>query len=84
MGKSFLEQARDEGRVEGRTEGERIGINKGERIGIDKGRTEGRVEERTEVAQRLLAKHFGDDVVGEVTGLSASEIETMRNSLNGS
>ena len=45
-------------------------------VGIDKG--------RTEVAQRLLAKDFGSDVVREVTGLSVSEIDAMRHSSNGS
>ena len=73
--------ADDENRREGpmktaadqlRDQGERCGIEKGERRG------------KAEVAQRLLAKHFGSDVVSEVTGLSGSEIEELRHSLNGS
>ena len=80
MGKSFLQEAWEEGR----TEGERIGIDKGERRGIDKGERRGIDKGRAEVAQRLLAKDFGSDVVREVTGLSVSEIDAMRYSLNGS
>ena len=68
MGKSFLEQARDEGRTEGRVEG----------------RTEGRVEERTEVALRLLRMDSDSDMVHEATGLATAEIEQLRHSLNGS
>ena len=60
--------------------GERLGIRKGERLGIDKGRTEGKAE----VAQRMLRMDFNSDVVHKATGLSASEIETLRHSLNGS
>ena len=62
------ETGRTKGRVEGRTEGERIGIEKG----------------HLEVAQRLLTKDFDSSVVSEVTGLSASEVEELRHSLNGS
>ena len=58
----------DQLRDQGRVDGERRGIEK----------------ERTEVAQRLLAKDFDSAVVREVTGLSASTIEELRHSLNGS
>ena len=60
--------------------GERLGIEKGrtegERLGIDKG--------HTEVAQRMLQEHVDEALIGRVTGLSASEIDALRHSLNGS
>ena len=68
MGMTIWEQAEETGRTKG----------------IVEGRTEGKAEERTEVAQRLLAKDFDSSVVSEVTGLSASEVEELRHSLNGS
>ena len=92
MAQTILEEAIETGEAKGRVEGERLGIEKGERRGIDKGerrgiekgRVEGRTEERTEVAQRMLRMDFNSDVVHKATGLSASEIETLRHSLNGS
>ena len=84
MGKSFLDEAWAEGRTEGMTEGRTVGLIEGERFGIEKGKAEGRTEGRAEVAQRLLRMDFGSDVVREVTGLSASTIDAMRHSLNGS
>ena len=78
--KTVADQLRDQGRVEGERRGIEKGRSEGERRGIDKGRA----EERTEVAQRLLAKDFDSAVVREVTGLSASTIEELRHSLNGS
>ena len=88
MGKSFLDEAWDEGRTEGERTGKAVGLLEGERRGIDKGRTEGMAEGRTEgkaeVAQRLLSKDFDSAMVREVTGLSASAIEELRHVLNGS
>ena len=78
--KTAADQLRDQGERRGIEKGERRGIEKGERRGIEKGERRGKAE----VAQRLLAKHFGSDVVSEVTGLSGSEIEELRHSLNGS
>ena len=51
-------------------------VMRGERRGIEKG--------HLEVAQRLLRMDFNSDVVHKATGLSTSEIETLRHSLNGS
>ena len=68
MGKSLLQEAREEGKVEGRTEGERIGIDKG----------------RAEVALRLLRMDSDSDMVHKATGLATAEIEQLRHSLNGS
>ena len=56
--------------------GERIGLDKGERIGIEK--------ERAEVAQRLLQERVDEAFIERVSGLSASDIEALRHSLNGS
>ena len=92
MAQTILEEAIETGERLGIEKGERLGIEKGERLGIEKGERLG-VEKgerlgidkgRLEVAQRMLAKNFDSNVVREVTGLSASEIETLRHSLNGS
>ena len=64
--------------------GERLGIEKGERLGIEKGERLGIEKGHLEVAQRMLRMDFNSDVVHKATGLSASEIETLRHSLNGS
>ena len=92
MGKSFL----DEAWAEGERTGKAVGLLEGERRGVDKGRTEGRFEGRNEgrfegrtegkaeVAQRMLQEHVDEVFIGRVTGLSASTIEELRHSLNGS
>ena len=63
-------------------------VMRGERRGIERGRTEGELrgieKGHLEVAQRMLQEHVDEALIGRVTGLITSEIETLRHSLNGS
>ena len=45
--------------------------------GLEKGRAEGRAEERTLVAQKMKQKGMSTEVISELTGLSAEEIEKL-------
>ena len=66
---------------EGREEGEQIGIAKGEQIGIAKGREEERqknLEEKKNMARKVLAKGMSVQDVSELTGLSEDEIRLLK------
>ena len=76
MGKSFIEVAWAEGRTEGMTEGRTVGLSEG--------KAEGRTEGKAEVVRRMLRERVDEGFIERVTGLSGSEIDTMRHSLNGS
>ncbi len=56
-------KGKEEGRVEGRAEG----------------RAEGRVEEQIKIARTMLAKGFTVDLIAEMTGLSAGQIQDLAN-----
>ena len=59
-------------------DGEKIGIEKGEKIGIEKGK----VEEKHTIAKNMLAKGFDLATISELTGLTAVEIENLKNEEN--
>jgi len=42
-----------------------------------KGREEGIIEEKTEIAKRLLRKGISLDIISEATGLSRPEVESL-------
>ncbi len=54
------------------------GIEKGEKIGIEKGEKIGIEKEKKETAHKMLLKGLSLDVISEVTGLSKSEVENLK------
>lgn len=56
---------------------EQKGRKEGEARGLAKGRTEGLKETQLKIARNLKAKGLASDLISEVTGLSAGEIEKL-------
>ena len=50
----------------------------GEQKGLQKGRAEGRIEEKKEIARKMLREGMGVSMVVSFTGLSESEIESLK------
>ena len=61
----IYEDGREEGREEGRAEG------------MERGKQQGKKENAFDVAVKLKAKGFDDDIIAEVTGLSLEEISLL-------
>ncbi len=57
--------------------GEQIGLEKGEQIGLEKGKLEGRLEEKLEIARKLLAKGTSHELIAEITGLSPEQLYNL-------
>jgi len=76
---------REEGKAEGLAKGKAEGLAKGKAEGLAKGKAEGLAEgkaaERRMVAARLLTSGMDAAEVAEVTGLSVSEVLTLRETL---
>ena len=69
------------GRAEGIAEGRAEGIAEGRAKGIAEGRAEGLIEGETrknlENARKMKVLGIDTKVIGEITGLTAEEIETL-------
>jgi hypothetical protein len=67
--------------MKGREEGIVLGQEKGIALGQEKwfglGREKGMIEEKTEIARRMLKKGISLDIILETTGLSRSEVESL-------
>ncbi len=61
----------------GYVRGEKIGFKKGEKIGIKKGKNEGKLEEKTDIAKKMLAKNYSIEEIIDLTGLTQEEIEKL-------
>ena len=61
-----------------RQEGIKLGIQKGEKLGIHKGRQEGEHKERIKIAKSAIAQGLPVEQVIVFTGLSRTEIETLK------
>ena len=48
-----------------------------ERIGIEQGRSEGAAQKQREIAKAMLQEGLEKSVITKITGLSASELETL-------
>ncbi|HEM5115858.1 TPA: hypothetical protein U1242_002232 [Streptococcus suis] len=55
-------RGQEEGRLEGRAEG----------------RLEGRLEGQLKIARQMLAKHFADELIKELTGLSQEDLDGLK------
>ncbi len=72
----------NDARLAGEKAGEEKGVQKGRAEGIEKGRAEERAKahsEKIEMAKGMLADGLSVDVVSKYSGLSASEIEALKN-----
>ena len=56
---------------------ERRAEMKGREEGVVLGKKEGKIEEKTDIAKRLLRKGISLDIISEATGLSRPEIESL-------
>ncbi|HEL2055547.1 TPA: hypothetical protein ACGO97_001473 [Streptococcus suis] len=54
----------------------------GRRRGQEEGRLEGRLEGQAEIARQMLAKHFSDELIMELTGLSQEDLDGLKEDLD--
>jgi predicted transposase/invertase (TIGR01784 family) len=66
------------GKVEGIKEGIEKGIKKGIEKGIKKGIKKGIIQEKIEVAKKLLQANMDIQFISDTTGLDIREIEDLR------
>ncbi len=66
-----------EGHAKGLAEGRAEGLAEGLAKGRTEGRSEGREEGILETARKMKAKGYATEVIAEITGLSADEIEAL-------
>jgi len=69
-----IRQAIDDGEQIGIAKGEQIGIAKGKQIGIVKTKKEA-LEEKKEIARKMLKKGITHEIVSELTGFSVDELD---------
>jgi hypothetical protein len=72
---SIMEKVRNEGKLEGKLEG----LSEGEKKGEKKGERKGRLKAYKEIAIRLLEQGYDIAAISNITGLSKTEIESLRN-----
>ena len=63
-----------EGKAKGLVEGEAKGLVKGEAKGLTKGKT----EERNQIAINMLRSNIAPEVVTQVTGLTAKQVQKLQ------
>lgn len=74
-----LSQARKEGLEQGRKQGRKQGLKEGRERGIEEGQFLGEHSHKIKTARRLIARGCDDAFVAEISGLTAAEIEELRN-----
>ncbi|MGQ7332310.1 hypothetical protein ACTGUR_04960 [Streptococcus suis] len=55
-----------------------LGRKRGQEEGRLEGRAEGRLEGQLKVARQMLAKHFADELIKELTGLSQEDLDGLK------
>jgi len=74
---STMNTAIKKGHAEGQEEGLEKGRAEGLEKGLEKGRAEGKLEGILETARKMKQKGMPDDLISEMTGLSADEIQNV-------
>ena len=74
---STMNTAIKKGHAEGLEEGLEKGRAEGLEKGLEKGRAEGKLEGILETARKMKQKGMPDDLISEMTGLSADEIQNV-------
>ncbi|HFI2692721.1 TPA: hypothetical protein ACGO0Y_001826, partial [Streptococcus suis] len=54
----------------------------GRRRGQEEGRLEGRLEGQAEIARQMLAKHFSDELIMELTGFRQEDLDSLKEDLD--
>ena len=72
-----LKEGLEKGRAEGLEKGLEKGRAEGLEKGLEKGRAEGKLEGILETARKMKQKGMPDDLISEMTGLSADEIQNV-------
>ncbi|NQN82261.1 transposase [Streptococcus suis] len=47
-------------------------------LGRNRGQEEGRLEGQLKIARQMLAKHFADELIKELTGLSQEDLDGLK------
>ena len=68
----------EEGIQKGKKEGILEGMQKGMQKGMEKGMEKGKLEDRKEIAFRMIQQNFNDEMIEKITGFSREEIEKLR------
>ncbi|WP_170244110.1 hypothetical protein [Streptococcus suis] len=55
-----------------------LGRRRGQEEGRLEGRAEGRLEGQLKIARQMLSKHFADELVKELTGLSQEDLDGLK------
>ncbi len=50
----------------------------GRKRGQEEGRLEGRLEGQLKIARQMLSKHFADELIKELTGLSQEDLDGLK------
>ena len=76
--KNVMDTAFDEGNEKGLKQGFSEGMEQGISQGIEQGITEGVIKEKNNIARILIAKHYDNNAIVELTGLNIEAIELLR------
>ncbi|HEM5265604.1 TPA: hypothetical protein U1339_001590 [Streptococcus suis] len=55
-----------------------LGRKRGQEEGRLEGRAEGRLEGQIKIARQMLSKHFADEMIKELTGLSQEDLDGLK------
>jgi len=77
-----IQEGERKGKLEGKLEGMQEGERKGKLEGMQEGERKGKLEGKLEIAQAMLVKGLDVNFIAEITGLSVSEIERIKNDRN--
>lgn len=77
--KNVIDTAIAEGELKGKTEGRMIGIIEGKKEGLIEGKKKGKIEGKTEIARNAIAENIPLDIIIRLTGLTAEELEKLKN-----
>ncbi|HHT7826012.1 TPA: hypothetical protein ACT2IM_000598 [Streptococcus suis] len=58
--------------------GRKRGQEEGMAQGLQKGRAEGMLDGQLKIARQMLAKHFADELIKELTGLSQEDLDGLK------
>lgn len=58
--------------------GRKRGQEEGMAQGLQKGRAEGMLDGQLKIARQMLSKHFADELIKELTGLSQEDLDGLK------
>jgi predicted transposase YdaD len=75
----ILHEGLAEGKARGLAEGKARGLAEGKAEGLAKGLTKGKTDERNQIALNMLRSKIAPEVVVQVTGLTAKQVQKLQN-----